>query len=93
MNEPMKKKLKYVWLIPLAAMAFPLSSCTTDAYGNTSVSPGGAVAIGVGALAAGAIAGAAIQNNHDRKHHYDDRYHDHHHHNDHYRHDYRHYHR
>ncbi len=65
----MKQYLKYIWLIPLAAMSFSLSSCTTDSYGNTTVTPGGAAAIGVGALAAGAIVGAAIQDNHNDKHH------------------------
>ena len=41
-----------------------MPSCTTDSYGNSSVTPGGAAAIGVGALAAGAAIGAAVQ--HDR---------------------------
>jgi len=35
-----------------------MPSCTTDSYGNSSVTPGGAAAIGVGALAAGAAIGA-----------------------------------
>ncbi|MFR1411048.1 MAG: hypothetical protein ACLSUW_01205 [Akkermansia sp.] len=41
-----------------------MPSCTTDSYGNSSVTPGGAAAIGVGRYA-GAI-GAAVQHDRDK---------------------------
>lgn len=76
----MNKQIKSLWLLPLAGLAFSLApSCTTDSYGNSSVSPGGAAAIGVGALAAGAAIGAAVQRDRDRDRDRDDWHHHHHH--------------
>ena len=50
----MNKYMKSFWLLPLSGLSLSLlPSCTTDSYGNTAVTPGGAAAIGVGALAAG----------------------------------------
>ena len=49
----MNRHIKSFWLLPLAGMTLSfMPSCTTDSYGNSSVTPGGAAAIGVGALAA-----------------------------------------
>ena len=63
----MNKHIKSFWLLPLAGMALSfMPSCTTDSYGNSSVTPGGAAAIGVGALAAGAAIGAAVQHDRDK---------------------------
>lgn len=46
----MNKYMKSFWLLPLAGLSLSLlPSCTTDSYGNTAVTPGGAAAIGVGA--------------------------------------------
>lgn len=54
----MNRHIKSFWLLPLAGMTLSfMPSCTTDSYGNSSVTPGGAAAIGVGALAAGALLG------------------------------------
>ncbi|CDB54892.1 putative uncharacterized protein [Akkermansia muciniphila CAG:154] len=50
----MNRHIKSFWFLPLAGMTLSfMPSCTTDSYGNSSVTPGGAAAIGVGALAAG----------------------------------------
>ncbi|MEG1740969.1 MAG: hypothetical protein RR250_06560 [Akkermansia sp.] len=69
------RKLKYLLILPLLVIQLMLSSCTTDAYGNTTVTPGGAVAIGVGALALGALIGAAVaDDDHDYHHCNDDNY-------------------
>lgn len=57
--------VNYIVLIALGACPLTMTSCTTDVNGNTAVTPGGAAAIGVGALAAGAI----IQNATDNHHH------------------------
>lgn len=63
----MNKHIKSFWLLPLAGMTLSfMPSCTTDSYGNSSVTPGGAAAIGVGALAAGAAIGAAVQHDRDK---------------------------
>ena len=63
----MNKYMKSFWLLPLAGLSLSLlPSCTTDSYGNTAVTPGGAAAIGVGALAAGAAIGAAVQHDRDK---------------------------
>ena len=49
----MNRHIKSFWLLPLAGMTLSfMPSCTTDSYGNSSVTPGGAAAIGVGALPA-----------------------------------------
>lgn len=61
-------------LIAVSGLPLSMSSCTTDAYGNTAVTPGGAAAIGIGAAAAGAITAAAISN-HSNRHHYHHRPH------------------
>ena len=62
----MNKHIKSFWLLPLAGMALSfMPSCTTDSYGNSSVTSGGAAAIGVGALAGAAI-GAAVQHDRDK---------------------------
>ena len=54
----MNRHIKSFWLLPLAGMTLSfMPSCTTDSYGNSSVTPGGAAAIGVGALA---MTGATI---------------------------------
>ena len=68
----MNRHIKSFWLLPLAGMTLSfMPSCTTDSYGNSSVTPGGAAAIGVGALAAGAAIGAAVQHDRDKdwRHH------------------------
>ena len=45
----MNRHIKSFWLLPLAGMTLSfMPSCTTDSYGNSSVTPGGAAAIGVG---------------------------------------------
>ncbi len=45
----MNKHIKSLWLLPLAGLSLSLMpSCTTDSYGNSTVTPGGAAAIGVG---------------------------------------------
>ena len=63
----MNRHIKSFWLLPLAGMTLSfMPSCTTDSYGNSSVTPGGAAAIGVGALAAGAAIGAAVQHDRDK---------------------------
>ena len=63
----MNRHIKSFWLLPLAGMTLSfMPSCTTDSYGNSSVTPGGAAAIGVGALAAGAALGAAVQHDRDK---------------------------
>ena len=63
----MNKYMKSFWLLPLAGLSLSLlPSCTTDSYGNTAVTPGGAAAIGVGALAAGAAIGEAVQHDRDK---------------------------
>ena len=49
--------------------------CTTDSYGNSTVTPGGAAAIGVGALAAGAAIGAAVQHDRDKDRYRNDWHH------------------
>ena len=57
----MNRHIKSFWLLPLAGMTLSfMPSCTTDSYGNSSVTPGGAAAIGVGALAAGAGTGGRL---------------------------------
>lgn len=44
----MNKYMKSFWLLPLSGLSLSLlPSCTTDSYGNTAVTPGGAAAIGV----------------------------------------------
>lgn len=74
----MNKRTKLLWVMPLVGLAVSLlPSCTTDSYGNTTVTPGGAAAIGVGALAAGAAIGAAVQHDRDKDRYYDN-YHHHH---------------
>lgn len=78
-NQIMNSTYKWLWMLPVAGLALSLlPSCTTDSYGNTTVTPGGAAAIGVGALAAGAAIGAAVQHDRD-KDRYRDRHHHHHH--------------
>ena len=63
----MNKHIKSLWLLPLAGLSLSLMpSCTTDSYGNSTVTPGGAAAIGVGARAAGAAIGAAVQHDRDK---------------------------
>lgn len=63
----MNRHIKSFWLLPLVGMTLSfMPSCTTDSYGNSSVTPGGAAAIGVGALAAGAAIGAAVQHDRDK---------------------------
>ena len=45
----MNKHIKSLWLLPVAGLSLSLMpSCTTDSYGNSTVTPGGAAAIGVG---------------------------------------------
>lgn len=45
----MNRHIKSFWLLPLAGMTLSfMPSCTTDSYGNSSVTPGGAAAIGGG---------------------------------------------
>ncbi len=62
--------IKLVWILPAIGLQLAVGSCTTDAYGNTTVTPAGAAAIGVGALAAGVAVGAAIDNDRDDHHHH-----------------------
>lgn len=72
----MNRYVKSFWLLPLGGLSFSLlPSCTTDSYGNSSVTPGGAAAIGVGALAAGALIGAAVQHDRDKSERRDDWHH------------------
>ena len=69
----MNKYMKSFWLLPLSGLSLSLlPSCTTDSYGNTAVTPGGAADIGVGALAAGAAIGAAVQHDRDKDRHRND---------------------
>ena len=43
----MNKHIKSLWLLPVAGLSLSLMpSCTTDSYGNSTVTPGGAAAIG-----------------------------------------------
>ena len=64
----MNRHIKSFWLLPLAGMTLSfMPSCTTDSYGNSSVTPGGAAAIGVGALAAGAATAPAEEKGSDEK--------------------------
>lgn len=75
----MNRSIKSLWLLPLAGLALSfLPSCTTDSYGNSAVTPGGAAAIGVGALAAGAAIGAAVQHDRDKDRYRYDSHHHHH---------------
>lgn len=62
--------IKLAWILPVIGLQLTISSCTTDTYGNTAVTPVGATAIGVGALAAGVAVGAAINNDRDDHHHH-----------------------
>lgn len=72
----MNKHIKSLWLLPLAGLSLSLMpSCTTDSYGNSTVTPGGAAAIGVGALAAGAAIGAAVQHDRDKDRYRNDWHH------------------
>lgn len=75
----MNRSIKSLWLPSLAGLALSLlPSCTTDSYGNSAVTPGGAAAIGVGALAAGAVIGAAVQHDRDKdRYRHDSRHHHH----------------
>lgn len=82
---------KSVLLLSLISVPLSMTSCTTDAYGNTAVTPGGAAAIGIGAAAAGAITASAISN-HNNDRHYHSRP-PHHHPRPHYRNPHRRYHR
>lgn len=61
---------RYVWLLALGLSFLPIQSCVTDEYGRSAVSPGGAVALAVGAAAVGAII-AGSSHDHD-----DDDWHD-----------------
>lgn len=75
----MNRSIKSLWLLPLTGLALSLlPSCTTDSYGNSAVTPGGAAAIGVGALAAGAAIGAAVQHDRDKDRYRYDSHHHHH---------------
>lgn len=72
----MNKHIKSLWLLPVAGLSLSLMpSCTTDSYGNSTVTPGGAAAIGVGALAAGAAIGAAVQHDRDKDRYRNDWHH------------------
>ena len=57
----MNRHIKSFWLLPLAGMTLSfMPSCTTDSYGNSSVTPGGAAAIGVGALLLGRLSSMTV---------------------------------
>ena len=72
----MNKHIKSLWLLPVAGLSLSLMpSCTTDSYGNSTVTPGGAAAIGGGALAAGAAIGAAVQHDRDKDRYRNDWHH------------------
>lgn len=71
----LRKSISFMLVV---AGLFSLSSCTTDQYGNTAVTPGGAAAIGIGAAVAGAAINEAVNDNNKKKNY-------HHHHNHYYR--------
>ncbi len=65
----MNKHMKKLWLLPLAGLSLAvMPSCTTDAYGNTAVTPEGAAAIGVGAAILGGVIGNEIGKDNARHH-------------------------
>lgn len=75
----MKSSSRYLLTALLGSALVSLNSCVTDEYGNSAVSPGGAVAIALGA----AVVGAAIAESDSRDHHRHEDWHDYHHHHHH----------
>jgi hypothetical protein len=57
-----------ILVVALGASPLTMTSCTTDAYGNTAVTPEGAAAIGAGALIVGAMIGGATDSRHHHHH-------------------------
>lgn len=76
----MKSSFRYLPVVLLGLAWLPLSSCVTDEYGNQAVSPGGAVALALGAAVAGAAIAESANHHHDHHRHHDRYGHRHHHH-------------